>query len=185
MGGVLENFCDGCRKEEDQNNIRGSYFIQDLGTNIPKAVMDLKVSTKNLIIQRTKNVFDIYDKICFLGKGAFGSVYKVSRKNSGTRLIIRALKEISKESMNVKPENEEEIRNEIEVLKNIDHPNIMKIFEFFEDEKNIYLINEFCGGGDVANINDKYGLFPEFFLKYIMFQVFLAITFLHSNKVVR
>jgi len=39
----------------------------------------------------------------------------------------------------------------------------MKIFEFFEDDKNIYLINEFCGGGDVAGINDKYGLFPEIF----------------------
>ena len=180
----MDNFCNVCRKEEEQNNIRGSYFIEDLGTNIPKAVIDLKVSSKNFIIQRTKNVFDIYDKVCLLGKGAFGSVYKVSRKNSGTRLIIRALKEISKESMNVKPENEEEIRNEIEVLKNIDHPNIMKIFEFFEDEKNIYLINEFCGGGDIAHIHDKYGLFPEFFLKYIMFQVFLAISFLHSNKVV-
>ena len=180
----MDNFCNVCRKEEEQNNIRGSYFIEDLGTNIPKAVIDLKVSSKNFIIQRTKNVFDIYDKVCLLGKGAFGSVYKVSRKNSGTRLIIRALKEISKESMNVKPENEEEIRNEIEVLKNIDHPNIMKIFEFFEDEKNIYLINEFCGGGDIAQIHDKYGLFPEFFLKYIMFQVFLAIAFLHSNKVV-
>ena len=180
----MDNFCNVCRKEEEQNNIRGSYFIEDLGTNIPKAVIDLKVSSKNFIIQRTKNVFDIYDKVCLLGKGAFGSVYKVSRKNSGTRLIIRALKEISKESMNVKPENEEEIRNEIEVLKNIDHPNIMKIFEFFEDEKNIYLINEFCGGGDIAHIHDKYGLFPEFFLKYIMFQVFLAIAFLHSNKVV-
>ena len=44
--------------------------------------------------------------------------------------------------MNVNPENEEEIRNEIEILKNIDHPNIMKIFEFFEDDKNIYLINK-------------------------------------------
>ena len=180
----MENFCSGCRKEENQNIKRGSYFIEDLGTNIPKTVIDLKVNSKNFIIQRTKNVFDIYDKVCFLGKGAFGSVYKVSRKNSGTRLIIRALKEISKESMNVNPENEEEIRNEIEVLKNIDHPNIMKIFEFFEDEKNIYLINEFCGGGDIAHIHDKFGLFPEFFLKYIMFQVFLAITFLHSNKVV-
>ena len=180
----MENFCSGCRKEENQNIKRGSYFIEDLGTNIPKTVIDLKVNSKNFIIQRTKNVFDIYDKVCFLGKGAFGSVYKVSRKNSGTRLIIRALKEISKESMNVNPENEEEIRNEIEVLKNIDHPNIMKIFEFFEDEKNIYLINEFCGGGDIAHIHDKYGLFPEFFLKYIMFQVFLAIAFLHSNKVV-
>jgi calcium-dependent protein kinase len=184
MGMVMENFCSGCRKEENQNIKRGSYFIEDLGTNIPKTVIDLKVNSKNFIIQRTKNVFDIYDKVCFLGKGAFGSVYKVSRKNSGTRLIIRALKEISKESMNVNPENEEEIRNEIEVLKNIDHPNIMKIFEFFEDEKNIYLINEFCGGGDIAHIHDKFGLFPEFFLKYIMFQVFLAITFLHSNKVV-
>jgi len=180
----MNNFCNGCRKEEDQNIIRGSYFIEDSGAKIPKTVIDIKLSSKNFIVQRTNNVYDIYEKICPLGKGAYGSVYKVSRKNSGTRLIIRALKEISKESMNVNPENEEEIRNEIEILKNIDHPNIMKIFEFFEDDKNIYLINEFCGGGDIAHIHDKYGLFPEFFLKYIMFQVFLAIAFLHSNKVV-
>jgi len=40
----------------------------------------------------------------------------------------------------------------------------MKIFEFFEDNKNIYLINEFCRG-DVARIIDKYGIFREFFLK--------------------
>ena len=180
----MNNFCNGCRKEEDQNIIRGSYFIEDSGAKISKTVIDIKLSSKNFIVQRTNNVYDIYEKICPLGKGAYGSVYKVSRKNSGTRLIIRALKEISKESMNVNPENEEEIRNEIEILKNIDHPNIMKIFEFFEDDKNIYLINEFCGGGDIAHIHDKYGLFPEFFLKYIMFQVFLAIAFLHSNKVV-
>ena len=47
-----------------------------------------------------------------------------------------------------------------------------------------YLINEFCGGGDVAGINDKYGIFPEFFLKYTMYQVFLAINCLHMKKVV-
>ena len=60
----------------------------------------------------------------------------------------------------------------------------MKIFEFFEDDNNIYLINEFCGGGDVASLHDKYGEFPEFLLKFVMSQVFLAISFLHSNKVV-
>ena len=79
--------------------------------------------------------------------------------------------------MNVNEENQEEIRNEIEVLKSFDHPNVMKIFEFFEDEKNIYLINEFCGGGDVVGIIDKYGLYPEIFLKYVMFQVFYNIFF--------
>ena len=173
----MDLVCGECIKENFGK--RDSYFINEGDKEAPKNVIEIKVNTGNFIIQRTKSLFECYEKIQPLGQGAFGSVYKVRRKNTGTREIIRALKEISKESMNVSKENEEEIRNEIEVLKNIDHPNIMKIFEFFEDEKNIYLINEFCGGGDVASINDKYGLYPEIFLKYVMFQVFLAISFLH------
>ena len=177
----MEIVCGGCVKDFNKQD---SYFVHESDSGTPKTVIDIKISTKNFIVQRTKNVFDVYDKVKFLGQGAFGSVFKVVRKNSGTREIVRALKEISKESMNVSSENEEEIRNEVEVLKKIDHPNIMKIFEFFEDDKNIYLINEYCGGGVVSGINDRYGLFPEFFLKYVMYQVFLAISFLHSNKVV-
>ena len=46
----------------------------------------------------------------------------------------------------------------------------------------MYLINEYCDGVDIAGLMDKFGLFPEFLLKYVMFQVFLAISFLHSNK---
>ena len=176
----MDFVCASCEKE----NQNCANFINDTDTAAPTGVIDIKVNARNFIIQRTKNVFDFYIKMQFLGKGAFGSVYKVERKNSGTREIIRALKEISKEAMNVNEENQKEIKNEIEILKSIDHPNIMKIYEFFEDEKNIYLINEFCGGGDVAGINNKYGIFPEFFLRYIMYQVFLAISFMHSNKVV-
>ena len=55
-------------------------------------------------------------------------------------------------------ENSEEIRNEISVLKSLDHPNIMKIYEFYEDKENMYLITEFCGG-DAANIQDKYNIY--------------------------
>ena len=35
----MNNFCNGCRKEEDQNIIRGSYFIEDSGAKIPKTVI--------------------------------------------------------------------------------------------------------------------------------------------------
>jgi calcium-dependent protein kinase len=183
MGTAIEIVCGSCSKNGEQN-MRGSYFIQESDITAPKSLIDVKVSTSNFIVQSNRNVFDVYEKLNFLGKGAYGSVYKVRRKNTGTREIIRALKEISKEVMNVNEENAEEVKNEVEVLKNIDHPNIMKIFEFFENDQSIFLVNEFCGGGDVAGINDKYGLFPEFFLKYIMYQVFLAISFLHSSKVV-
>ena len=173
--------CSVCSDKTNKDERSGNYFINETDTSAPQSLMEIKISSKNFVVLRQNHFFDDYDKIKFLGEGAFGSVYKVRKKETG---VIRALKEISKEALNENMENEEELKNEIEVLKNLDHPYIMKIYEFYEDEKNIYIINEFCGGGDIAGMHDKYGNFPEFLVKYIMFQVFLAISFLHSNKVV-
>jgi len=189
--GSFQNFvCAECLKKDEEDTqsgnykIKESFFIPDIVNSVPKNVTDIKVDTKNFITKSGKNVFDTYEKICELGNGAFGTVFKVKRKHSGFNPIIRALKEISKEKMQSNEESSLELKNEIEILKNIDHPNIMKIYEFFEDDNNIYLINEFCGGGDVSSMHDQYGEFPEFLLKFVMSQVFLAISFLHSNKVV-
>ena len=44
----------------------------------------------------------------------------------------------------------------------------------------MYLITEFCGG-DTASIQDKYGVFPEFLVKYIMYQVFMAVSFFGTS----
>ena len=174
-----------CSKEDaDDKPTNGHYFIEETPSSIPQSIIDLKVNTGNFIIQRgDSRVYDVYDKLQFLSEGSFGSVYKVKRKNSGERVIIRALKEISKEKMCLNEESSEEIRNEISVLKSLDHPNIMKIYEFYEDKEKMYLITEFCGG-DAANVQDKYGIFPEFLVKYIMYQVFMAVSFFHANKVV-
>ena len=184
--GSLQNFvCGDCTKDKDENlENKDSYYINDMIFKEPKNVTDMKVDTKYFITKSFKNVYDVYEKISKLGNGAYGTVYKVKRKNTGSKVIIRALKEISKEKMMVNEQNSIELKNEIEILKKIDHLNIMKIYEFFEDDTNIYLINEYCSGGDVANLHDTYGVFPEFLLKFIMSQVFLAISFLHSNKVV-
>ena len=174
-----------CSKD-DKDDVPGNpqYFIEETPSSFPQSIIDLKVNTGNFIVQREgSKVYDVYEKLQFLGEGSFGSVYKVKRKNSGQREIIRALKEISKEKMCLNEENSEEIRNEISVLKSLDHPNIMKIYEFYEDKENMYLITEFCGG-DAANIQDKYGILPEFLVKYIMYQVFMAVAFFHANKIV-
>ena len=185
MGSLQDLVCGDCTKDKDENlENKDSYYINDIIFKEPKNVTDMKVDTKYFITKSFKNVYDVYEKISKLGNGAYGTVYKVKRKNTGSKVIIRALKEISKEKMMVNEQNSIELKNEIEILKKIDHLNIMKIYEFFEDDTNIYLINEYCSGGDVANLHDTYGVFPEFLLKFIMSQVFLAISFLHSNKVV-
>lgn len=41
------------------------------------------------------------------------------------------------------------IKNEILIMKLVDHPNIVKLFEFFEDDENFYIITEYCCGGQL------------------------------------
>jgi calcium-dependent protein kinase len=61
--------------------------------------------------------------------------------------VIRAVKLIRKESMT--EEEETSFKYEISILKKLDHPNILKLYEVFEDEKRYYLVTELCKGGEL------------------------------------
>ena len=82
-----------------------------------------KIDVKDIIQKGDKDSLENYQKIKRIGKGSYGSVYKVIKKNTN---IIRAMKVIPK---NFQKDNKEILR-EIDILKNLDHPNVMKIFEF-------------------------------------------------------
>lgn len=76
-----------------------------------------------------------------------------------------------------------EIINEIEILKKMDHPNIVKIFEFYNSTKNYYLITEFCKEGELFDKIVKDGPFDEEFTAYIMYQIFNAVLYCHSMNI--
>jgi calcium-dependent protein kinase len=59
---------------------------------------------------------------------------------------MRALKIIKKSKYTTAAELKM-IKNEINNMKAVDHPNIVKLFEFFEDDENIYILTELCSGG--------------------------------------
>jgi len=60
----------------------------------------------------------------------------------------------------------------------------MKIYEFLEDDKNYYLIQEFCDEEDLEMALDNKKIYFEFLVRFIIYQVFLAINYLHSNNMV-
>ena len=161
---------------EDDDELHSKY--NKTQTILSQGYFDGKIDIKDYIQKLDTDSLENYQKIERIGKGSYGSVYKVLNKNSN---LIRAMKIIPK---NYQKDNQE-IMREINILKNLDHPNVMKIYEFLEDEKNYYLIQEFCDEGDLESVLvDKKKTFCEFLVKFIMYQVFLAINYLHSNNIV-
>jgi calcium-dependent protein kinase len=77
-----------------------------------------------------------------IGDGAFGDVYKV-RDISNDQ--FRAMKIIYKNRIDLGAnEGVDKFNGEISILSTLDHPNIVKMYEYFEDDDNFYLITEFC-----------------------------------------
>jgi calcium-dependent protein kinase len=61
--------------------------------------------------------------------------------------VQRAVKVLRKNLLDEK--EMEMLKNEIGILKEMDHPNIVKMYEFLEDEKRIYIVTEICKGGEL------------------------------------
>ncbi len=110
-----------------------------------------------------------------IGKGGFGEVKKVRHKQLD---IIRALK-IIKKTRYTTPNEIKMIKNEINLMKAVDHPNIVKLFEFFEDNENIYIITELCTGGQLFDAIIQKKSFSENEAANIMLQLLSAITHCH------
>ena len=162
------------QEETSHRNPQRSFKSNQIKMPIPE-YFDGKIDAKDYI-QKGDSI-ENYQKIKRIGKGSYGSVFKVMKKNTN---LIRAMKVIPK---NFQKDNDEILR-EINILKNLDHPNVMKIYEFLEDDKNYYLIQEFCDGGDLDTILNGKKIYCEFLVKFIMYQVLLAINYLHSNNIV-
>lgn len=104
----------------------------------------LIINKSDFILTNNGKFRDHYQIGQLLGQGAFGEVRKCINRKSR---VIRAVKLIKKESMN--KEEEQSFKYEISILKRLDHPNILKLYEIFEDEKRYYLVTELCKGGEL------------------------------------
>jgi calcium-dependent protein kinase len=148
------------------------------GTPMPKKdVAEGGFNISNFIIDNKGKLSDFYDvDKKKLGEGSYGSVSKAKNKSTSA---IRAVKSISKSQM----KNIERFKQEIAIMKMMDHPNIIKLYETFEDHRNIYLIMELCAGGELFDRIIEAGHFTEVQAAILMQQILRAIYYMHENHV--
>jgi len=168
--------------KDSANETGEDYYLEDWDVVNDKN-KDLNYSVKfgnDLLIKEVKkDPYADYNIIKTLGEGSFGKVELVSHKITGA---IRAMKIIEKVNSLIES-NDQDVLNEINILKKIDLPSIIKIFEFYVDDKNYYLITEYCSGGELYEFINDYQ-FTEIKVAYIMYQLFIGLNYCHKMKII-
>lgn len=143
-------------------------------------MVDVQVSKDMFIVESKDRIEDHYDGIAdpkgIIGKGSFGQVAKVTHKVGKQ---VRACKIIPKSRI----KDPKKFKIEIDILKDVDHPNIIKLYETFEDQLNVYLVMEVCEGGELFDrIIDK-GHFSEKEARDVFGQLVRSLLYLHKKDI--
>lgn len=141
----------------------------------------LTVSTTSFVKRNFNRVTDVYSFGDKLGEGSFGVVYQVQHKISGQR---RVCKKISRGTEGL---SEEDMLREIYSMAVLDHPNVLKVYEFFSDKDYVSQILEPCQGGELQDritgvFKKGHTPYGERFMCDVMKQTLRACAFMHSHR---
>ena len=164
---------------DNDNDDDENFEPEDSQKNVPTDVKNIKIKTNDLFMQRHQSPWQFYEEMEELGVGNYGIVKKVRLiKNPD---VIRAMKIIPEE--NVVQGEGASLIDEIEILKNLEHPNIMKVYECFVDSNNYYIVSELCDQGHLLSKMEKLQRMDQIVVKFLMDQIFNAVAYLHSKNI--
>lgn len=116
-----------------------------------------------------------------LGRGAYGQVFKGMDAHTGD---VVAIKQISLSG--VSQENLQSVMGEIDLLKTLNHKNIVKYIGSFKTRTHLYIILEFMENGSLSSVikPNRFGVFPESLVAIYIAQVLQGLVYLHDQGVV-
>lgn len=123
---------------------------------------------------------ETYNVIKPVGKGAFAVVYQLSAKKDGE---LYACKQIEKRRFMKDGALNQKVHNEVLVMKDLQHPNIVKYIEYRETKAHIFIIMEFVHFGDLSHYTDAGQVMPEYMCQMMAGQIISALAYLHERGI--
>ncbi|OEH80530.1 calmodulin-like domain protein kinase isoform 2 [Cyclospora cayetanensis] len=169
---------DGKKQSDDRTQAQNSSGAE--GKSGEKPQKDAMAMTPGMyIVQQRGHLSDRFQRVKKLGSGAYGEVLLCKDKQTGAERAIKIIKKSS-----VSAPSSGALLEEVAVLKQLDHPNIMKLYEFFDDKRNYYLVMEVYRGGELFDEIISRQKFSEVDAAVIMKQVLSGVLYLHNHSIV-
>lgn len=115
-----------------------------------------------------------YSLLYVLGRGAHAVVWCALHKIIKKKVAIKIVHSGEKQKNNM---------SEIEILKSIEFKHIVEVFEWFEDENNLYIVMEYLSNGSLQHMVSSAGPIKEMVAKKYIYQLLLTIDFLHQKQI--
>ena len=203
-----DNFSTGKLEQQNNNNNNSTNQTNIIISNNIKKLKEKIISSSKVVVNRESkksvlsfdkrnsnhliainndvivsgneiNPENIYIKTKLLGSGAFGEVWLARHKDLDRDFAMKIIKKRKN-----RKNDEKEILNEIEILKKLDHPKILKVVDFYSTLKKYYIITEYCHEGELFNEIIKVGKFDEGQAAFIINQILKAITYCHKMNII-
>lgn len=141
---------------------------------------DIKILQNALIVAKRDSVGKYYKIIDKVGSGTYGKVYKVLHLATNS---LRAMKVVKIETLTYQDDDKTFLK-EIEVLSILNHPNIIKLYEYYVDDVHYYFITDFAEGGELYDKIYEIKNYQESDSASIMEQLLSAVSYMHSKNIV-
>jgi serine/threonine protein kinase len=115
-----------------------------------------------------------------IGKGSFGEVYLVKKKSTGKLYAMKIMSKRMIQRQNLA----KYIYTEKNVQSSIKHPFIVRLYCAFQSSTRLFMVMDYCGGGDLGHVLQREKIFSEETARIYIAEVLLAIEELHSREII-
>ena len=154
-----------------------SNINKEIKKNLLEQITQIKMKPSSLM----KDIRKEFRFVKPLGGGHFGTVRKAYRRSDKEPYHYFAVKSISIKDMTQK--DYDDLVKEVDIISDLDHPNIIKFYETYHDECFFHIVMELCKGREVFDNICNSGYLPEKKVQNIIFKVLLAIAHCHSRGI--
>ncbi|XP_023911894.1 mitogen-activated protein kinase kinase kinase NPK1 [Quercus suber] len=174
----------------DDGGVGGSFggFVEKIGSSIRKSRIGLFSKSPVRALPPVPKSDDAppirWRRGELIGCGAFGRVYMGMNLDSGELLAVKQVSITTNSASKEKTQAHiRELEEEVKLLKNLSHPNIVRYLGTAREHDSLNILLEFVPGGSISSLLGKFGSFPESVIRMYTKQLLLGLEYLHKNGI--